>query len=76
MSTGRRTPSSRAKLPVPFHRRNAPVLDAEFRVVRPTPRLWRLCQDFGWALGPYLVYCLALWALAAAVGLAIDRAGP
>jgi hypothetical protein len=75
MGTEHWTSRRHARPPVLFRRRGGPVLDAEFRVVRPAPRLWRLCRDFGWALGPYLVYCLALWALAAAVGLAIDRGG-
>lgn len=44
------------------------VVDAEFRVLPPVPRLWRLCREYGWALGPYLAYCAALWGLAALIG--------
>lgn len=53
----------------PAGRRRPIVFDAEFRVLPPAPRLWRLFRDYGWALGPYLGYCAALWALAALAAL-------
>lgn len=42
------------------------VVDAEFRVVPPLPRLWLWLKRNWWALGPYVAYCAALWAAAAA----------
>jgi len=52
----------------PAGRRRPLIFDAEFQVVPSAPRLWRLCRDYWWALGPYLGYCAALWALAALIG--------
>lgn len=55
-------------------RRPPPVVDAEFKVVSPIWDVWRRCRESWWALGPYLAYCTALWALAALVGWIMDRA--
>ena len=57
-------------------RRAPPVVDADFRVVRPL-RLWRGLRDGWWAIGPYLAYCAALWGLAALAAWLMDhgRAG-
>ena len=53
-------------------RRAPPVVDAEFRVVRPL-RLWRGLRGGWWAIGPYLAYCTALWGLAALVAWLMDH---
>ena len=37
----------------PAGRRRPLIFDAEYRVVPSAPRLWRMCKDYGWALGPY-----------------------
>jgi hypothetical protein len=51
----------------PVAPRRPVVVDAEFRVLPSAPRLWRLCREYWWALGPYLAYCAALWALVALI---------
>jgi hypothetical protein len=72
----RRSLAPAAPEPVAPSRRDggqrASVVDAEFKVIHPW-RLWRACRDGWWAIGPYLLYCTALWGLAALVAWLMDR---
>jgi hypothetical protein len=56
-----------APAPSPDRRSGRVIIDAEFRAVGPLGRAFRALRDHWWALGPYLFYCFALWALAALV---------